>query len=374
METDWVRELAAYAAMRWIDFSIWAELPCWSDEAPGAQQARTVDLPAVPSLLAHVALAGLLGRPWRVTERLGMAGAVDLSGIDFGTRVVDEVLCALYDEAAGQELDWPRRSGLRSELTGAEKARLRRWIWVAQDYGADGEKAQYFGVQISITSLSAAEKQAVLQGVAQAVNALVLNVAPEGAGSDALLEKMVSFSGVSVYDVAEHVQGILRGLRYFKEQSHAESVNQGVPASAPVYEWDVFLSHASEDKVSFVEGLVGELKEVGLKVWYDKEQLKGNKSLGQGLEQGFKQSKHMVAVITKDYLEKEWTIAELEAAQNADPSGREGRLMIILRKISYEELKLKKPFIANRLVFDAASMSGEVLANKINEAIRPSSR
>jgi len=38
--------------------------------------------------------------------------------------------------------------------------------------------------------------------------------------------------------------------------------------------WDVFISHASEDKDSFVRPLTDRLHEFGVKIWYDEFELK----------------------------------------------------------------------------------------------------
>jgi len=38
--------------------------------------------------------------------------------------------------------------------------------------------------------------------------------------------------------------------------------------------WDVFISHASEDKDSFVRPLAVALKQLGTSVWYDELSLK----------------------------------------------------------------------------------------------------
>jgi hypothetical protein len=43
--------------------------------------------------------------------------------------------------------------------------------------------------------------------------------------------------------------------------------------------FDVFISHASEDKEAFVEPLATELRKRGLKVWFDKFELKVGDSL-----------------------------------------------------------------------------------------------
>jgi hypothetical protein len=44
--------------------------------------------------------------------------------------------------------------------------------------------------------------------------------------------------------------------------------------------WDVFISHASEDKDSFVRPLAEALTESGLQVWFDETALKIGDSLG----------------------------------------------------------------------------------------------
>jgi hypothetical protein len=43
--------------------------------------------------------------------------------------------------------------------------------------------------------------------------------------------------------------------------------------------WDIFISHASEDKETFVRGLARELQEAGWRVWYDEFSLSAGDSL-----------------------------------------------------------------------------------------------
>ncbi len=47
----------------------------------------------------------------------------------------------------------------------------------------------------------------------------------------------------------------------------------------PEFEYDAFLSHASEDKSTFVEPLAHELTKLGLEVWYDRFSLRVGDSL-----------------------------------------------------------------------------------------------
>ena len=51
-------------------------------------------------------------------------------------------------------------------------------------------------------------------------------------------------------------------------------------------QWDVFISHATEDKKDFVAGLVHKLNSTGAKVWYDEFSLKVGDSLSKSLDQG----------------------------------------------------------------------------------------
>src|SRR5262249_39849411 len=46
-------------------------------------------------------------------------------------------------------------------------------------------------------------------------------------------------------------------------------------------DWDVFISHASEDKKTIVEPLAAALSDLGVKVWYDNFLLRGGDSLTQ---------------------------------------------------------------------------------------------
>lgn len=53
-------------------------------------------------------------------------------------------------------------------------------------------------------------------------------------------------------------------------------------------EYDVFVSHAWEDKESFVDEFVMCLKELDLKVWYDKDQISWGDSMRKRIDEGLK--------------------------------------------------------------------------------------
>src|SRR6266566_1678037 len=56
-------------------------------------------------------------------------------------------------------------------------------------------------------------------------------------------------------------------------------------------EFDVFVSHASEDKRTFVQPLIDELLSLGVRVWYDKMELSPGDSLRQRIDLGLTKSR-----------------------------------------------------------------------------------
>ncbi len=70
--------------------------------------------------------------------------------------------------------------------------------------------------------------------------------------------------------------------------------------------FDVFISHASEDKDSFVRPLATALKTKGLSVWYDETTLKLGDSLRRSIDSGLAQSRFGIVVLSHVFFQKEW--------------------------------------------------------------------
>ena len=60
--------------------------------------------------------------------------------------------------------------------------------------------------------------------------------------------------------------------------------------------YDLFLSHASEDKV-FTKPLADKLKSLGLEVWYDDHDLRKGEQIREDLDNGLKKSEFGVIVL-----------------------------------------------------------------------------
>lgn len=114
-------------------------------------------------------------------------------------------------------------------------------------------------------------------------------------------------------------------------------------------EYDIFISHASEDKESFVEPLAKALIEAGLKVWYDRFELKLGDSLREKIDQGLANSTYGVVVLSKSFFAKDWPKAELDALVTRQ--NKEGKKVIlpIWHEVEAEQVGQFSPILASKL-------------------------
>ena len=77
----------------------------------------------------------------------------------------------------------------------------------------------------------------------------------------------------------------------------------------------VFLSHASEDKDRFVVGFARQLRESGVDVWLDQWEMKPGDSLVDKIfEEGLKEARAVIIVLSTTSVQKPWVREELNAS------------------------------------------------------------
>lgn len=112
------------------------------------------------------------------------------------------------------------------------------------------------------------------------------------------------------------------------------------------FQWDVFISHASEDKEPFVRSLASELgKEV--KVWYDDFTLRVGDSLRQSIDKGLAQSRYGIVVLSHNFFTKNWPQRELDGLVSRERDGAKVILPIWL-DVDVEDVRQYSPMLADR--------------------------
>lgn len=133
-------------------------------------------------------------------------------------------------------------------------------------------------------------------------------------------------------------------------------------------EYDVFVSHAFEDKEDFVDDLVAEMRKLDLKVWYDSDKLKWGDSMREKIDRGLSKSKYGVVVLSPNYIaeQKYWTKAELNGLFQVETINGK-TILPIWHNLTKKQVVEYSPIIADRKAMTTASMTAEEIANELKD-------
>lgn len=94
-----------------------------------------------------------------------------------------------------------------------------------------------------------------------------------------------------------------------------------------IHEYDVFLSHASEDKPR-IRKLYNKLDTMGVKVFFDESSIEWGDSIVEKINIGLMKSEFFIPFLSKSFAEKGWTNKELNSAISINVS-RQSRILPI---------------------------------------------
>ncbi|MGH7840463.1 MAG: toll/interleukin-1 receptor domain-containing protein, partial [Candidatus Binataceae bacterium] len=126
-------------------------------------------------------------------------------------------------------------------------------------------------------------------------------------------------------------------------------------------EWDVFISHASEDKEGFArplaEGLIGQ----GLRVWFDEFTLTTGDRLRRSIDRGLARSRFGVVILSPDFLHKDWPQKELDGLVAREVEGVKV-ILPVWHRISAGEIRAISPTLADRVAVSSDKGLDHVIA------------
>lgn len=148
---------------------------------------------------------------------------------------------------------------------------------------------------------------------------------------------------------------------------HGRNEPPGIPDSQRQY--DVFVSHASEDKDEVVRPLAHALQAAGLNVWYDEFELRIGDSLRRKIDMGLAKSRFGVVVLSASFFKKGWTNYELDGIVTRAVGG-EQVLLPIWHEVTKKQVIDYSPSLADKLARNTATHTVEEIAAEIAEVIR----
>ena len=132
------------------------------------------------------------------------------------------------------------------------------------------------------------------------------------------------------------------------------SVAPNTAMETPAKDYDVFISHASEDKEAVARPLAEALSKQGVRVWIDEGQLTVGDSLRQSIDQGLARSRFGIVILSRKFFEKHWPKLELNGLAAREVDGQKV-ILPVWHKITREEILLQSPILADRLAANSES-------------------
>ena len=120
---------------------------------------------------------------------------------------------------------------------------------------------------------------------------------------------------------------------------------------SPSKRWDIFLSHASEDK-RYVRAMAKALESFGLSVFLDENELVIGRSLRGQIDQAILDSRFGLLILSPSFLAKRWPREEFEAIFTLEGSGNTDLLPVWL-DVNHVQVEAFSPILASRLGLQA---------------------
>jgi hypothetical protein len=132
--------------------------------------------------------------------------------------------------------------------------------------------------------------------------------------------------------------------------------------------WDVFISHASEDKDTVARPLMHRLRELGLRVWFDESELEIGDSLRGSIDRGLARSRFGIVILSPSFFGKDWTERELNGLIAREVDGVKV-ILPIWHDVQRADVARHSPVLADRVA--ALTSAGiDAVADQLFNVVR----
>ena len=133
-------------------------------------------------------------------------------------------------------------------------------------------------------------------------------------------------------------------------------------------EYDIFISHAAEDKEAVARPLAIALEARGVTVWYDEFELRVGDSLRRKIDAGVAASRFGLVVLSHAFFAKGWPQYELDGLVTREVGG-EQVLLPVWHEISKDEVAARSPSLADKIALKTSDSTIEEMADEIAAVI-----
>ena len=111
--------------------------------------------------------------------------------------------------------------------------------------------------------------------------------------------------------------------------------------------YDVFISHASKDKLDYVDNLKNSLDKLRINVFYDKDTIEWGDMWKDKILEGVAKAEFAIIVISENFFGREWTELELNEFLHRQNSNGQKIILPILYNINDAQLRERYPDVAD---------------------------
>lgn len=165
-------------------------------------------------------------------------------------------------------------------------------------------------------------------------------------------------------DFQKKLKSEIESISRISQSSKQEASNY----SSVSVDYDLFISHASEDKEEFVRPLAETLENLGVKVWYDEFTLRVGDSLRRSIDQGLVNSRYGTVILSSSFFSKNWPQYELDAMVAKEMEGHK-MILPIWHKVTKTEVINFSPALADKVALNTSMSSIEEIAGQLAEVI-----
>lgn len=142
----------------------------------------------------------------------------------------------------------------------------------------------------------------------------------------------------------EHNQRLNETIMQLKGQHGDKSL---LPTANASYQFDVFVSHANDNKAEFVNALTAGLSRLGISIWYDANILDWGDNWKLQIANGLKKCRFGIVVVSPEFLGREWTEKELNELLQRQNEAGEKVILPLLYKLTISDMKKRYPQLAD---------------------------
>lgn len=133
--------------------------------------------------------------------------------------------------------------------------------------------------------------------------------------------------------------------------------------------YDIFISHASEDKNKIARPLYELLVKKGVSVWFDEAVLRLGDSLRRKIDEGLRKCRYGVVILSPSFLSKEWPQRELDGLVARETASGKKAILPIWHEIDRATLLQYSPTLADKVAGDSKE-GVSFIAEKIIDALK----